>query len=113
MDNAIEWCIDLSLMARRRDIIQSAAGASTQHLVKVTLGKTMSKDASVRYSRWDLELSMGQQEYAALDVSLPLEVYNFLETLPDLNQRLTLADAVPGTKVNIMPPEKGGGAVAL
>ena len=65
----------------------------------------------VRLSKWSVpQLSDPQAKYAALDVLKSLDVYFHLLSLDDLSARLTAADAIVGTVVDVVPPH---GSVAV
>jgi hypothetical protein len=73
-------------------------------LVQLTLKAKLDKTPSVRLSRWSCpELSVVQNEYAALDVIKSLEVNEQLQRLPDLTLRLAAEAATPNLEVDIVP----------
>ena len=73
----------------------------------------MSKAPEVRLSKWSApRLSEAQQEYAALDAILSLDVYVALEKLPDLAAKLTAEQAVAGTKADVVPVRGSVGVLA-
>ena len=45
-----------------------------------------------------------QQQYAALDVIVPLRIYKHLHELPDLTARLASSEAAAGLVVDVVPP---------
>ena len=84
--------INLSTYARRRDVIQSDS-AKLSLLVQRTLNKNLPKDPNNTFSTWNQAvLDADQEKYAALDVIAHLLVYEKLESMTDLEQRLKKTD---------------------
>ena len=95
--------LDLGIMARARDVVQSGV-VGLECLVERVLNEKLSKVPSVRLSRWSVsQVSPNQINYGALDVIKALEVFFKLNDMPDLTSRLTLHEATPGRVVDIMP----------
>jgi hypothetical protein len=95
--------LDLGIMARARDVVQSGT-VGLECLVERVLNEKLSKVPSVRLSRWSVsQLSDEQINYSALDVIKALEVFFKLNDMPDLTSRLTLHEATPGRVVDIVP----------
>lgn len=91
--------IDLGPYARRRDVV-SVGTAGLELLAELTLGQRLSKDPAVRLSQWSTpELTEAQRKYAALDVTVGLEVFFNLSARPDLAAKLPRSEAVCGQKV--------------
>ena len=73
------------------------------HLAELTLGISMDKDPTVRMSKWSAQTLLDrQQEYAALDVIVPLRIYKHLDELPDLTVRPTSGEAATGLVVDVV-----------
>jgi len=95
--------VDLGPMARARDVVKTGVVA-LDTLVKVTLKEHLKKSPSVRLSTWSApKLTHEQAKYAALDVIKALEVFFFLDDLPDLTTRFTPDDVAEGLAVDIVP----------
>ena len=103
--------IDLGVMARKRDVVQSGV-VTLDRLVAVVLEERLPKDPLVRCSnQWSAKvLSAEQVMYAALDVIKPLEVYFKLTLKPDLTMRLKAAEATVGVVADVVPSH---GSVAI
>ena len=81
--------------------------------MELVLKLRMSKAPEVRRSKWSTPtLNEAQQEYAALDAILSLDVYVALEKLPDLAAKLTAEQAVAGTKAEVVPVRGSVGVLA-
>ena len=91
--------VDLGRMARERAVANW--NASLETLVAVTLKRRLSK--AVRIGKWSSRLSTEQVKYAAMDVTVALEVYKHLSELTDLTARLTADEAKLGKRVFIVP----------
>jgi len=90
-------------MTRARDVVKTGVVA-LDTLVKVTLKEHLKKSPSVRLSTWSApKLTHEQAKYAALDVIKALEVFFFLDDLPDLTTRFTPDDVAEGLAVDIVP----------
>ena len=95
--------LDLGVMARERDVVRSGV-LGLECLVERVLNEKLTKDPSVRLSRWSVsQLSTEQINYSALDVIKGLEVFFTLNDMPNLTSRLTLHEATPGRVVDIVP----------
>jgi hypothetical protein len=95
--------LDLGIMARARDVVQSGI-VGLECLGERVLNEKLSKIPTVRLSRWSAgQLSTEQINYSALDVIKALEVYFKLNDMPDLTAHLTSDDATPGKVVDIVP----------
>jgi hypothetical protein len=95
--------LELGTFARKRDIVQNA-NTSMANLVLIVLGEILDKSEEIRCSNWaKTHLTKEQQEYAALDVIKPLELYDEIIKLPDLSLRLDPESAVPGLAIDIVP----------
>ena len=105
-------CEDLGVMARKRGVVNSGT-AGLEKLVEMTLQKRLSKAPAVRLSKWSrMPLSSEQEEYAALDAILSLEVYCRLQKMPDLAARLSPDEAVVGTEADLVPMHGSVGVMA-
>ena len=95
---------ELAHMAKDRGVIDDAR-TGLKKLVLLTLNEDMSKDDSVRSSKWSREkLTDEQKMYAALDAIKSLEVYKRLSGMVCYSNRLTSAEATNGAKVDIIAP---------
>lgn len=95
--------VNLGMFARKRDVVQHGT-ASLEKLVQLTLGEFLDKAPDVRLSKWsNIELTDAQKKYAALDAMKSLEVYEHLESLPDLTIRLSPEMAMPNLVVDVVP----------
>ena len=95
--------LDLDKMAKQRGVVKGRQN-TLECLAKVVLGVAMEK-GSVRTSKWSSRvLTAEQQTYAALDVTVPIQIYRKLLSLPDLTVRLTGAEAAAGVDVDVVPP---------
>ena len=104
--------LELGLFARRRDVVKNGT-AGLEKLVELTLGLRMSKEPAVRLSKWSsMLLSAAQQEYAALDAILSLEVHDALAKLPDLTTKLSASQAVIGAQADLVPSRGSVGVLA-
>ena len=104
--------VDLGLLARKRDVVKNGT-AGLEKLVELTLKLRMSKEPAVRCSVWSkMPLSEAQQEYAALDAILSLEVYDVLTKLPDLTTKLPALQAVIGAQADLVPSHGSVGVLA-
>jgi hypothetical protein len=104
--------VDLGLFARKRDVVKNGT-AGLEKLVELTLGLRMSKAPAVRCSTWSkMPLSEAQQEYAALDAILSLEVHDALAKLPDLTTKLPASQAVIGAQADLVPSHGVVGVLA-
>ncbi|KAI2504218.1 hypothetical protein MHU86_10241 [Fragilaria crotonensis] len=96
--------INLGSHARKRDVVHNGTASRLEKLVQLTLGEKLDKAPSVRLSRWSCsELCDAQKQYAALDALKSLEVYDQVQHLPDLTQRLLGEAATPNLHVDIVP----------
>ena len=100
--------INLSTYARRRDVIQSDS-AKLSLLVQRTLNKNLPKDPNNTFSTWNQAvLDADQEKYAALDVIAHLLVYEKLESMTDLKQRLKKIDLFENQVVDLAPASGAG-----
>jgi hypothetical protein len=111
MHKVCKRSIELGMMARRRDVVPSG-NVGMKELVSVVLNQQLRKEDSDRFSNWERrELTTQQVHYATLDVTKPLEIYEKLLLMPDLNDRLMQSDAREvGKEVDIVP---GSGSVQI
>jgi hypothetical protein len=77
------------------------ANVGLSRLAELTLNVTV--DKALQTSSWTKDLTEPQKKYAAIDAAASLEVFEVLEKMPDLSLRLTVDEAVPGTKVDLIP----------
>jgi hypothetical protein len=62
------------------------------------------KDPAIRLSKWSARtLSDAQVHYAALDVTVAIDIYAKLLSFKDLTLRMPVAECVVGTDVDIVP----------
>lgn len=95
--------VSLGAMAAARGFV-ARANAGLAHLVWVMLHEHLSKDPSVRCSKWSRNPLLPEQRmYAALDAVKSLEVYLRLASFPDLTKRILLTEVKPGLKVDVVP----------
>ena len=95
--------VDLGVFARARNVVTRGT-AGLQQLVRVVLGKHLSKAADVRCGRWSApQLSEEQRAYGAMDVTSALEVYHHLSKRADLSARLSAEQAVPTSLADLVP----------
>jgi hypothetical protein len=81
--------IELGMMAWRLDVVLSG-NVGMKALVSVILNQQLRKEDNDRFSNWEQhELTTQQEHYATLDVTKPLEMYEKLILMPDLNDQLT------------------------
>ena len=100
--------INLSVHARRRDVIQTSS-AKLPLLTKRVLDLYMPKDDNDTFSRWNCNvLRDAQVKYAALDVIASLLLFEKLQIMTDLEQRLSKKDAQVNDKVDIAPNSGAG-----
>ena len=103
--------LDLDKMAKARGAIGGRQNTLAR-IAQVVCGINMDKNPAVRASKWSAaKLSKEQQIYSALDVIVPLRIYTVLSAMPDLTQRLTVAEAVPDVVVDAVP--SSGSVVTL
>ena len=96
-------CMDIARLAKDRDLVHDAR-IGLKALVELLLQERMSKDDSVRSSKWgNSNLTVEQLEYAALDATKSLECYLKLISFPDYAHRLETDNATAGTKVDVIP----------
>ena len=94
---------ELGLMGRKRGVVATGT-AGLDKLAVITLNKALKKDPAVRLSEWSATaLTPIQEEYAALDAIASLEVYDALESLPDLSARLSAVDAILDCAIDVVP----------
>ncbi|EJK48190.1 hypothetical protein THAOC_33036 [Thalassiosira oceanica] len=95
--------INLSVYARRRGVIETSS-AKLPLLTKRALDLHMPKDDTDTFSRWNRTvLENSQVKYAALDVIASLLLFEKLQMMTDLEQRLTKKDVKVNDKVDIAP----------
>jgi hypothetical protein len=95
--------VDLGTLARSRGLAKVGT-LSLEKVVRLTVGKDVSKDPLVRLSQWSTPtLTQPQMQYAALDVTLPLEAYYKMIAMSDLEARLSAADARAGAVADLVP----------
>ena len=95
--------LDLGIMARARDVVQSGV-VGLECLKERVLNEKLLIMPSVHLSWWSSgQLSTKRINYSALDVIKALEVYFKLNDVPDLTAHLTLDDATPGKVIDIVP----------
>eukprot|EP00750_Incisomonas_marina_P022444 INCI4971.3.p1 GENE.INCI4971.3~~INCI4971.3.p1 ORF type:complete len:1284 (+),score=176.17 INCI4971.3:985-4836(+) len=95
--------LDLAVMAAKRGLVRRAT-CSMRFLVATVLGRELSKDATTRLSKWSSRrLTDLQREYAALDVTEAILMYNKMASMSDLTKRLTPPQAVAERTVTIVP----------
>ena len=98
--------LDLQMMAHRRGLLPTAKCQLVKLVALVLDGQTMNKDDAIRCSKWSRTiLTKDQLLYAGIDVIKPLEVYEKLLALPDLQSRLVdlpLEDLVD-MEVDVVP----------
>lgn len=92
--------VNLGMYARLRNVVPTG-NVSLPLLCELTLGSTI--DKSLQTSTWTKNLTEAQKMYAAVDAAVSLEVYEKLVQLKDLSCRLTEAEAIAGTRVDIIP----------
>ncbi len=84
---------DLATMATNRNIIKDRR-TGLKDLVALIVNEAMSKDTVVRSSKWTkTALSVGQQEYAALDAIKSVQLYFTTREWPDYYRRMAPCDA--------------------
>jgi hypothetical protein len=95
---------DLAKMAKDRGKVPDAK-VGLQTLVMVLLRQSMGKEDNIRSSQWaSKQLTDEQKTYAALDAIKSLEVYNKLQSFPDLTERLASIEAKAGVLTDIVAP---------
>ena len=95
--------INLGQYARKRDVVQNGS-VGLKHLTKLVLSLLMNKNKEDKFSNWNAtKLSKDQIKYAILDVDSSLRIYMELKKKPDLTLRLTISEATPGKKVDLVP----------
>jgi hypothetical protein len=111
--------VSLGVMARDRNVVTDGR-VGMQELARVVLHEHMIKDPNVRCSDWSLAdlqstgaFSTSQRVYAAFDVIKPLEIYDIMNAMPDLNARLAWSDAKVGMEVDIFPSTGSVAAVSV
>jgi hypothetical protein len=92
-------------LAKRRDVFQSAS-VSLERLSNRLLGIKLNKsNEGPRCSIWTAGfLTELQQQYAAMDAIVSLDVYHKLMEKEDLTDRLEAGDVRPGMIVDLVPP---------
>ena len=93
--------IDIGTEAANRGMTRSNPGLEA--VVEAALGICSFKPPGVRLSKWSsMPLSSQQELYAALDVALAIRSYGAILLKPDLTRRLSAAEAIPGTTVDVV-----------
>ena len=93
--------IDIGTEAAKRGMTRSNPGLEA--VVEAALGICSFKPPGVRLSKWSsMTLSPQQLLYAALDVALAIRSYGAILLKPDLTRRLSAAEAIPGTTVDVV-----------
>ena len=104
---------ELALMAKDRGVVDDGR-TGLKKLVLLVLEEDMSKDDTVRSSKWSsAKLTDSQKKYAALDATKSLEIYFQLASMVCFADRLTQAEAKQGIRVDIIAPHGKVGASGM
>ena len=99
--------LDLDFMLKSRGVTCGRQN-TLEKIAELTVGVNMVKNPEIRLSKWSAqELTADQQRYAAMDVIVPLRIYEYLMKKPDLCKRFTLSEVheliIRQTAVDIVP----------
>ena len=99
--------VDLDSMVKSRGLTCGRQN-TLEKIAELTVGVNMVKNPEIRLSKWSAqELTADQLRYAAMDVIVPLRIYESLMKKPDLCKRFTLSEVheliVHQTAVDIVP----------
>lgn len=93
--------LELGRLCRERGLVENGA-VGLEALTIAAVGQRLVKDAFVRASGWDKELTAAQKDYAAKDVWASLLVARAALLRADHTAHLTPQTAVAGVEVDIM-----------
>ena len=109
--------LDLDSMVKSR-VFTCGRQSTLEKIAELTLGVNMLKNPEIRLSKWSAqELTVDQKCYAAMDVIVPLRIYEYLMKKPDLCKRFTLSEVheliVQQTAVDIVPMHGSQSTLAI